>query len=405
MIWLVMFIFFVIGPCQSLSSGYFTGGSPVDGLYFENAELITAQLIVFLFLLIATITTALVEACHPGAPKTVTYELSDRYFALVASTSIICAFLFVILMGGLGNALADRYSRDIPESLAAPATAALALQAIAGMLALTCMKAKPLNPLGPWLFSACICLLMFALLGLTLNPFNSARFMLLMTYVPLGMILVSGKIRASAFYLAAMAGLLVLMPVLNFTGRYGMSIGEALSQISVSENAFQIPYVDVFDMLVYEVHYLQGTGLYWGGKTLGALLFFVPRELWTGKETLLARDMGTELVGLKSAGTENLSLFFAGEFYADLALLGVGMGACAVAALLTVFGLRRTAVVNGLNLRSFLAMAAAPVIIRGPIGAVMPFFFLQMLFLAGLTRLVCRRVEHAGRFRLGRSRR
>jgi hypothetical protein len=401
MIWLVVYMFFVVAPLQTLRSGYFDGENPVIGLYFENSEIVTAEVIVFLFLLVATITTAVVTKYYPA--EDVDYELSARHLPLLASLSIFSFLTFVFFMNGFANALAARYSRDIPETVTPIATSALALQSISCLLGCISLKRMPRTPMAFWLAGLSLCALIIALLATAQNPYNSARFMLLMTYLPLVLVLCNGKIRVSTFYLVAMAGLLVFMPILNFTGKFGMSVGESLEQINVSEYILKVPYMDVFNMLVYEVRYVQSTGLFWGGKTLGALLFFVPRAIWTAKETLIAQDMGAELVDLKSAGTDNLSLFFGGEFYADWGLLGVICGAFVVALLLTIFGLRRTVRIGGLDVRSYIVMAAAPIIIRGPIGAVMPLLFMQMIFLAILTRWLCRRAGSPRQCGLARS--
>ena len=106
---------------------------------------------------------------------------------------------------------------------------------------------------------------------------------------------------------------------------------------------------------------------------------------------------------MKAAGTNNLSLFFAGEFYADWGFLGVAIGAFVVALVLTIFGLKRRIKVNELDLRSFIVMAGAPIIIRGPIAAVIPLVALEMLFLAILTRLLCRRTGSVRQRGLARS--
>jgi hypothetical protein len=391
MVWLVFYMYFVIATCQTLRSGYFDRSGPVSGLFFENSEIMTAELVVFLFLLVASITTVVVTKYFPFETREVSYELSNRNLPLLLSLSVISFLMFVFFMNGLDNVLADRYSRESPAEITPVATAFLALQSISCVMAFVCMKGKPLTPIAGRVVGFGSCLLILLLLVVSQNPYNAARFFLLIAYLPICFVLCSGKIRVSIFYLVAMTGLLIVMPILNFTGRFGMAIGEALQQINISEYVFKVPYIDVFDMLVYEVRYLHMTGLFWGGKVLGVLLFFIPRAIWTAKETLIAKDMGAQLVDLKAAGTDNLSLFFAGEFYADWGLLGVAIGAFVVALVLTVFGLRRKVMVNGLDPRSFIVMAAVPIIIRGPIAAVIMLPFLEVVFLAILTRLLCRR--------------
>jgi hypothetical protein len=393
MIWLVIYMFFVIATCQTLRSGYFDRAGPVGGLYFEDYEIITAELVVFLFLLVASITSIVVTKYYHVEHNETDFDLGDRSFLWLIALNVFAFVMFVVFMNGLDNVLADRYSKTMPPELTPIATVFLALQSIACLLACVCMRRKTRGSIASWLVGFCLCVVAVSMLVVAQNPYNAARFMLLIIYVPIFLVLCSGKIRVSIFYFVAMAGLLVFMPILNFTSRFGMSISDALEQINISEYVFKVPYLDVFDMLVYEVRYLHSSGLFWGGKTLGAILFFVPRAIWTGKETLIAKDMGAELVDMKTAGTDNLSLFFAGEFYADWGLLGVAIGAFVVALVLTIFGLKGKVMVKGLDLRSFIAMAAAPIVIRGPIGAVIALTLLEMWFLAILTRLLGRRAD------------
>lgn len=394
-IWFVVYLYFVIAPCQTLRLGYIENDGPVSGLYFDNAEIITAGLIVFLFVLVSSITTTLFAKDHRGGEGTIeeNYGLKDRMFPMIVLVNLFACFMFVMLMGGLGNVLADRLTRDTPADVAPVAIAFLALQAVTCLFACVYVKCKPRQPIVAKLLVGCFFSLIIAALLVSQNPFNAARFLLIETWFPVVLIFCSGKIKVLMFYCCAIVGLLVLMPVLNFTGRFGMSISQAAEHVDISEFIFKIPYLDVFDMLVYEVRYLHSEGFYWGGKTLSVMLFFIPREIWTGKETLIAKDMGAELVEMGTAGTDNLSLFFGGEFYADLGLLGVVAGAFIVALLLTVFGSNRPVRINGMDMRSFIFMAAVPILIRGPLAAVLPLFFLEMVALAILTRVLCERID------------
>lgn len=391
MIWLVIYLFFVIAPCQALRLGYFDNSGPASGLYFDDVEIITAESIVFVFLLVASITIVVASNSSPTGAIETNYQISDRGLAVLLLLNVLAFLLFVLMMNGLGNVLADRQTRADGAETPPITTAFLALQAITCFLICICVKTRQQGSIISSIPPILSCALAVALLVISQNPYNAARFFLLMAYLPVLLIFVSGKIPISFFYLGAMAGMMVVMPLANFTSRYGMSISEASDQIDISQYVFKAPFIDVFDMLVYEVRYLHDGALFWGGKSLGILLFFVPRSFWTAKESLIAQDMGAELVEMGTAGTDNLSLFFAGEFYADLGFIGVAIGAFFVALFLTIYGLKRSTLINGLNLRSYIFMAAAPIVIRGPIGAVIPLLFLQMIFLTTLTHLLCHR--------------
>ena len=397
MIWLIVYLFFVIAPCQSLRLGYFDNNGPVSGLYFDDTEIITAELIVFVFLVVATITTVLTSKLYSDGIKQTDYQMNHRPLVFLVSLNVFAFLVFVVLLGGIGAVLSDRLSRSDGADTPSIATLFLATQVITCFLTCIYFKTQPRGSLVTSIKSFLACACVIALLLVSQNPYNSARFFLLMAYIPLLLIFLSGRVPVSLFYFGAMFGLIVLMPILNFTSRYGMSLSEASNQINISQYIFKAPFIDVFDMLVYEMRYLyNGPSLhygpqFWGRKTLGILLFFIPRSFWTSKETLIAQDMGDELVQMGTAGTDNLSMFFAGEFYADLGLVGVAIGAFFVSLFLTIFGLKQSTRINGLDLRSYIFMAAAPIVIRGPIGAVIPPLLLQLLVLTVLTRLICHR--------------
>jgi hypothetical protein len=289
----------------------------------------------------------------------------------------------------MSTVLADRYSKDLSDGASILVTAATALQLVACLV--TCLYAKCKIHRASVARAAVVLstAVALALLLICQNPFNTARFYFMIAWLPIILIFIEGKIGIKAFYTSVVLGLVVVMPMLNFTTRFGASLAEAAESVDAS-SILTIPGIDVLDMLVYEVRYLELSDFFWGGKTLGLALFFVPRSIWAGKETVLASDMGVVLADLGTAGTPNLSGFVAGDFYADLGMAGVAIGAIAVSFLLTFFGAKRPVLVHGMDLRAFIFMASLPILVRGSLGAVLALTFLELVILAVLTRLLCR---------------
>lgn len=391
MLWLLMYVFFVIAPCQTLRFGYFENDGSASGLFFTNAEIATASGIIFVFLLFATVTAVLVRRLvAPAEPDR--YLLKDHAFPVLIVISVIAFAAFIVFQGGLGNVLADRYSKELADDAASGilGTSAIALEMIAGLLICVYVRCKPhrtSSRLAAIIASSAVA---FALLLVAQNPFNTARFYFVIAWLPVVLVCISGKLGIKTFYLSVLIGLVAVMPMLNLTTRSGASLAEAVQTVDLS-SVLTIPGLDVFDMLVFEVRYLEGADYFWGTKTLGLLLFFVPRSLWLGKETVLASDMGVVLADLGIAGTPNLSSFVAGDFYADLGIAGVAIGAVAVSFLLTFFGSKRVVLVHGMDLRAYVLMASVPILVRGALGSVIALTFVEMLCLAVLTRLLCRR--------------
>lgn len=383
MIWLCIYMFLVISPCQTLFGNYFESEGLMEGLRFETEDIITATLIVVVFLLVATVTNLWAGSLRY---KVVTaYELWDNSFRLILLGNLASFVLYIAAVGGLANALADRLDKE--EFSQPVATALLSAQLVTCLLGAVYVWSRPMR-----MSTSAGLALMLALLFVSENPFNTARYFLLIAWMPILLVYLSGRMRLPVFYFSALFGLLVLMPLLNFTGRHGQSVSEALENVELTKFIFKVPYIDLLNLLVYAVEELKRQDFYFGAKTLSLILFIIPREIWPGKEVLLAKELGDRLVDAGLAGTENLSMFFVAEFYADLGMVGVVLGSFVVSLLLTIYGQNRTTLINGLNLRAFVVMASAPILIRGPIGAVIPLPFLVLVLLSISRLVLCSRV-------------
>lgn len=388
MLWLVMYVFFIIAPCQTLRFGHFENEGPASGFFFTNSEIATASAVIFIFLLFATVTTVLVRRLVPTAAP-VQYRLKDSALLVLLVLSVIGFGVFVVFQGGLGNVLADRYSKEVSDDAAAGivATAAIALEMVASLLISVYLKCMPYRTGTGRALVIISSVVAFGLLLVAENPFNSARFYFIIAWLPIVLVVISGKLGIKTFCLSVLVGLVIVMPMLNLTSRSGASLAEAAEAVDVS-SVLTIPGLDVLDMLVFELRYLELSDYFWGTKTLGILFFFVPRSLWPGKETVLASDMGVVLADLGTAGTPNLSGFVAGDFYADLGMAGVAIGAAAISFALTFFGSKRAVLVHGMDLRAFIFMASVPILVRGSLGSVIALTFLEMIVLAALTRVL-----------------
>lgn len=385
MIWLITYLFFVIGPCQTIGDGYIgkTVG-PVAGVSFTDAELAQTALLIFLFFFAVTVAKLLFKPSNPIVSR---FELPGVHVSPLLLLNIFAFIGFVVFSGGISNVLASRADK-LRDEISTVGTAFLALQIVTAIFVTAIYRTPTRTRLAtPATFFA------LALLLVSQNPYNSARYYLLAAWLPIIFIWVGGRIRAVACYGGVFFAIVFLMPVLSLTSRFGRDITRALENIDFKEAFFHLPYIDVFDMLAYEVKYLASADFLWGEKTLGMLFFFVPRSIWPGKATLLAIDMGTGLTDAKIAGTPNLSLFFAGEFYADFGVIGVILGAFSVTYLLIKIGSMRRVLVNGLDLRALVFIAATPILMRGPLGANAPLSLLEFTYLAVLTHALCTRCK------------
>lgn len=386
MFWFVYFIFFVISPMQSLHDGYFSEGSPTLGVHFSDGDIYIGFFITFLF---AFVSTATVLIARKFKSRTIEIELNLGVgpIYLIAASTFVCLVAFIVLSGGVANLMAARYNKNADDQ-SIFSNVVLSLQIILTFLYFS--YGKRLRGNAAILSWRAVSLFVAGCLLFAQNPFNSARYYLLQAWSPILFIWLNGKLRSYIFYACCLVGLLVILPVTNLTSRVGLSLAESLPYISLGDDFFHLPFIDVFDMLVFEVGFIREIGLSYGMRTLGALLFFVPRSIWVDKPELLGLQAGYELLKMKASGTDNLSTFFAVEFYADLGIFGVIAFSILFTLLYFFLFIRRRVYINGYALYEFILLSAIPIVVRGPIGANAILIVLELVFLLLVSRLLMR---------------
>lgn len=382
--WFVCFIFFVIGPIQTLDGNSFSYGSPVYGVIFDDDDIIVASVSISLFLLFYTFVD--VKLSGISAPS-VDFRFENISILTVVAVNLLSFGLFIYASGGVSNMLMSRYLKEAVEAdqgfAIVPSLSLLIISALVSVV-----KFKRETRSVSLLLCLAICLFT---LFLAQNPYNTARNFLVQIWVPIILIFVNGRIPVLFSYICIFAFLFFIMPILNITSREGGTLLDALSFLKFDSNFIKIPYVDVFDMMAMEVKWFHSHDLFFGEKTLGLILFLFPRSIWEGKATLIGLDIGNYLYNAKIAGTPNLSLFVAGDFYADFGVLGaaVGGGFSAFIAFLTFFKRRTT--FGGYPIKEWLLLGAFPILIRGPFAANAALIVLNLVVLLLLLPKISRR--------------
>lgn len=367
-LWFTIFLFFVIAPCQTMHDGTIIGEDAVTRYTYSDREYITAMSIVVAFTLAFTIGSRISfrqsgPPCVNGRPGLGVHSLT-----VITGLSFVA---FVALAGGIANVLAPRLEKDT-AAMNVTWLLAVAVQMVAAtMIAASCRgKGKLDFSRVPYLGLA------VGLLMISQNPFNSPRFFLLAAWAPLGLALAKGKLRAGAFYWLSLAGLVVLMPVLNVTTRFGMGASAA---DAVSPDALlQFPFVGGFDTLVHCVHYMATSTHMDGAKVVAILTFFVPRNLWPAKPIVGGLDIGNDLYRAKMAGTPNLAFFVGGDLYMDFGFLGVFAGGLLCGYLFCRANPGRLSWYCGQDVFEYILLANLPILVRGPVGAVIQLFSCQV---------------------------
>jgi hypothetical protein len=319
-------------------------------------------------------------------------ELGGLAVAVLLAIVFITFAAHVLFSGGLQNVLASRYDRlalqadETSSTAAALSTATTGIMTMGTILIAACLQRKaPLTAIG--------FLIALAMLLVLANPFNTSRFALLETYVPLAFIACRGRVPSAAFYALAMFGIVILFPILNITTRYGLS---GFGQRGAGElgDALTLRFVDTFDMLTECVTYVSRHGFSYGTKLFADLVVLVPRSWWPGKPLLGGLDVGGEVLYYHIFGTANVSQIVAADGYMDFGLAGVLLVGVVIGFVVRWL-LSKRVFINGHDLFAYIFISALPILIRGPLAAVIMVFLFQMITLA-MTRRYLARPLHSG---------
>ncbi|QFY61003.1 hypothetical protein FZ934_11615 [Rhizobium grahamii] len=372
--WFCLFVFFVLSPLQRMHGEMIGGTTAITFYAYEPYEYVEAMLIVLLFC-VPFLAVRMERDASPVAKAGLPF-LTTLLFLNVAAFG-----LFVVSEGGFERLLSSRLEQDPAEAFIA-SMLFLGVQSITTCLVSIHLRAFPsrLAPLGVFVLVIC-------LLSISRNPFNSPRFMLLAVWGPVLLALVGGRISAWKFYAVAVIALTVLFPVLSVTTRLGLEGAAGISEISFAGNFFDVPAVDVFDMAVHAVRFMQTHEHMWGAKSVAVILFFVPRALWPGKPIVGGLDIGNELFAAGMYGTPNLSFFLGCDLFMDFGFVGVVFGGIVVAALLQRGMKTNVGLFAGQPVTQFVIASSLPILLRGPVGAVLPLFCCQMFAVVVLSLL------------------
>jgi hypothetical protein len=389
--WFCLFVYFVISPLQRVNGDQIGGATAITAYAYEPHEFIAAMLIVVLFCLPFLFVP--MERDEPAADT----AASTLPMPLLLAVNGLAFASFVVSEGGMARLLSSRLEQD-PAQAFIGSLFFLGLQSVTAFLVAARFHASRSR-----LMFLVPLLLVFVLLAVARNPFNAPRFMLLAVWGPVILALCGGRVSAAWFYVVGLLALTILFPVLNITTRLGFDGLGDLSEISVVGNFFDIPSVDVFDMAVHAVRFMSMHDLMWGEKLVAIVLFFVPRAMWPEKPVVGGLDVGNALFAAGMYGTPNLSFFVGCDFYMDFGFVGVMLGGVVAAMLLRSVLMAERGVSGSVSVSRILIASSLPILLRGPVGAVLPLFVCQIAVVLALSRPVrgqaCPALPYRGRLR------
>lgn len=370
MLWLCSLMYFVVAPIQNIQNyGFITGA--VKNIKYEIGNFLMAELIVFISLLAFSfgIKKSLVQSSQAKPALFAT----KRQLILIFIVSLFGFFLYINFAGGISNVILPRElkSRQEVSFLSVAFLAVLTLGTTLLALALNIQIKQKINGriVTGFLFIFAALLLLFCI-----NPINSPRFFNIATWIPVLFALFGGNIKYSRIYLVLLVGAILVMPLMSITTRGGFEALSNYSETVYAENPWLLKDIDVFDTLVHMASIITIDNLYFGSNSAAILLFFIPRSIWIGKPVVGGLIIGGDLQNNYFAGTDNLSLFPGGDFYMDFWLPGVLCGSFIAG--IFVKKLMRLSLSNlrGNNLTALVLIGSLPILLRGPLGAVIGYF-------------------------------
>lgn len=377
--WLLWTLFFVVRPAQALignSATMYAARAPFH--YDPDIILLTfAALYIFSIVMLALLP-------HTGRASRIVEVAPTPGLLLFAA---LAGFVVTVaLSGDLGNLLAARYDKQAEQISPLVAASQGALIASAVMMTGAFVGSRRRGTAD--LLALLGCLL---LLAVAFNPLNTSRFGLIGAWLPIALVVVPTIRKPVVFAGITLFSIIVVMPVLSVTTRFGWDFDRVLSS-KERGSLGEIPYIDTFDTLLHGVYFAQQFSMQFGAKMLSIVLCFVPRSWWAEKPTVSGLDIGNQLYVQGLVGTPNLSMPIVGDFYMDFGLVGVVFGAVAVALAFRAL-LRVQPVVAGNPIYGYLLIAALPIVVRGAIGAV--------ILLPACTVLACLLLSSLSRRRPG----
>ncbi|MBK1882853.1 hypothetical protein JIN85_10530 [Luteolibacter pohnpeiensis] len=371
MLWFCMMMFFVVSPCQSINDGYFSSLAPAGNkVQYKLPEMYAAMGIVLIWLLGFTFGNARFFAPKKTKKQRIARNVrmynTDIYLLLISG--FIGTVGYIFFSGGLGNVLASRRHK---ESVEIVAYGFLAAQVTSTILISVIVNKSWKFDWGFLLRSGQIIILLicYALMFLCLNIWNCPRFIFLGSWLPVAFALFGGKVNYKTSYIALFIGIIIVMPILSITSRSGTDALNDLTFGRSGGSAFQVQEVDLFDTLVHAVYITKKDGFMWGANITAILLFFVPRNFWHQKPIVGGLVVGNDLHDHFGAGTPNLSFFIGGDAYLDFGYIGVAV----IAVLVGVIWARvRHMEIRylGINVPDLVLLGFIPILVRGPVGAI-----------------------------------
>ena len=221
------------------------------------------------------------------------------------------------------------------------------------------------------------------------NPLTATRFVTFSVALAAFLCLVDlrARLRRMLFVGMMVFGLLLVYPLANLFRN-----SASRERLRLGFDAYYTFDFDGFQQTVNTVSYVDTLGHTWGYHTISALLFWIPRSQWTGK----ALPAGIPVAEGRDYGFTNLALPLWAEFYLEYSWVGVLVAMfCYGWVARRLDGVFQRWQAGAAQVLATVIAACQIGLLRGPLGAQLPFFATAMA-IGVFALLLVRRSNRSG---------
>lgn len=253
-------------------------------------------------------------------------EISARFINLFLIISAIIAS-YMIAEAGLSNLFSRGTSGTLFADIESQSTSLLLSHGMRGILtmtaAFTVIKYKKDHK--------CFIQMVIALVLLFLScpPTGMSRYAAATIYIGLLLLLFPQLKKNRLFMFVFIFSFIIIFPTMNVFRNISIeqfSMERIINIFKGFTNEYLTGNYDAYTMLMFIRDYVDTLGITWGNQLLGALLFFIPRSLWSAKPI---GSGGTVLTNLNYSFT-NVSAPLPAEGFINFGLVGTIIFAFAV---------------------------------------------------------------------------
>ncbi|AJR02869.1 O-antigen polymerase [Siansivirga zeaxanthinifaciens] len=330
------YLFLIIAPIVQISSFKLHSTQFMTRYPYAESEVIYANFIILIFILSFVIFYFLFT-------KNIIPKYSKPLFLATKPFFILNIFIVTILVIviyynsvilDIASSTYEKSSKSISVAANLVKSKVIFMIPFGGIIhAYGYLKENHKNKVNKYIVLLILMLLVIAFVFLK-NPLNEKRNLLGPVYITLIFLFYPKLLnRNSTFFLFMFISLVVLFPALSTLTHIDANLSQIISnpeELIKSYNrfggitsAYQTLHYDAYANILATIDYTEKNGLSFGSQLLSALLFFVPRNLWSTKPISTGELIGDHLINDYGFVFNNLSNSIVSEAYIDFGLFGV----------------------------------------------------------------------------------